>query len=113
MSEPEQHSRKGRTLQGRYTNYFEVGQNRYEFILDFGQFHPEIAGIKFHTRIVTNPNFAKILSTLIGKSIEQYEKENGPITSPEFEDIDPLEFVKNSIADFDSFGGRNKNRREE
>ena len=26
----------------RYTNYFEVGHNPYEFLVDFGQYQPEI-----------------------------------------------------------------------
>jgi hypothetical protein len=113
MVKPQPRARKGRTLQGRYTNYFEVGHNAYEFILDFGQFHPEIAAAQFHTRIVTGPIYAKILSTILGKSLDQYEKENGVIVSPELEEIDPLEFVKNSISGFDSYGAGIKDHPEE
>ncbi len=33
--------REGGSLEGRYANYFKVGYNAFEFLLDFGQFYPE------------------------------------------------------------------------
>jgi len=28
-------------IEGRYANYFKVGHNAFEFVLDFGQYYPE------------------------------------------------------------------------
>ena len=57
---------------GKYANYFEIGHNAYEFILDFGQMYKcEISG--FHTRIVTNPVYAKALLISLKESIDKYE----------------------------------------
>jgi hypothetical protein len=46
-------------LEGRYANYFKVGHNALEFLLDFGQFYAESQRAQFHTRIITNPTYAK------------------------------------------------------
>lgn len=105
-------SKKGRTIQGRYANYFEVGHNVFEFIVDFGQFHPEISSAQFHTRIVTGPTYAKLLLMLLEESINKYEADHGVIMSPDIDDTDPLEFVKSSIADFDFLGSGTTNRQE-
>ncbi len=50
--------------EGRYANYFRVGYNAFEFLFDFGQLHPEnqypeSQPAKIHTRIITNPIYAK------------------------------------------------------
>ncbi len=58
---------KSRTTQeacrpeGRYANYFEVGYNAFEFLLDFGQCFPESDNCGPHTRIITTPSYAKAL----------------------------------------------------
>lgn len=46
---------------GRYANYFKVGHNDVEFVLDFGQFYPDDDNAQIHTRIITNPGCAKVL----------------------------------------------------
>lgn len=66
-------------LEGHYANYFQVGHNAFEFLLDFGQFYPESTGARFHTRIVTNPVYAKVLSETLRGSIDQYEQAFGVI----------------------------------
>jgi hypothetical protein len=66
-------------LEGRYSNYFKVGHNAFEFLLDFGQFYAESQRAQFHTRIITNPTYAKALLSLLRESIAQYEQTFGVI----------------------------------
>lgn len=40
-------------LEGRYANYFKVGHNAFEFVLDFGQFYPGSEKAELCTRIIT------------------------------------------------------------
>jgi hypothetical protein len=72
-------SRKDKNLLGRYANYFAVGYNAHEFILDFGQNYSETDPAELHTRIVTSPTYAKALSELLHQSICEYEKVHGSI----------------------------------
>ncbi len=66
-------------LEGRYANYFEIGQNATEFLLDFGQFYPEDEKANLHTRIITSPIYARMLFDLLGEAIERYQEEFGTI----------------------------------
>lgn len=65
--------------EGRYANFFKVGYNAFEFVLDFGQFYTENNDVKFFTRIITNPISAKDLIEVLRKSIAQYEQNHGII----------------------------------
>ena len=69
-------------LEGRYANHFKVGHNAFEFLLDFGQFYAESPRAQFHTRIITNPTYAKALFDILRESIEQYEQTFGPVPKP-------------------------------
>jgi hypothetical protein len=66
-------------LEGRYANYFEVGYNAFEFLLDFGQHYPESANGCSHTRIVTIPSYARAFLETLQESIDKYEQTFGPI----------------------------------
>lgn len=66
-------------LEGRYANYFEVGHNGFEFVLDFGQFYRDVDRPQFHTRIVTSPAYAKALARLLAESLGRYEETFGPL----------------------------------
>lgn len=66
-------------LEGRYANSFKVGQNAFEFIIDFGQSYVEGKREIFHTRIVSSPFYANILLKTLQKSIGRYEKIFGAI----------------------------------
>ena len=68
-------------LEGRYANYFKVGHNAFEFLLDFGQFYPESKKEQFHTRIVTSPFYAKALLEILRESSDRYEQTFGAIPS--------------------------------
>ena len=63
----------------RYANYFEIGHNPYEFLIDFGQFQPESASVLLHTRIVFGPAHAKLLEHMLGEAVRRYESENSVI----------------------------------
>jgi len=64
---------------GSYANYFEVGQNAFEFLLDFGQFYAESDRALVHTRIITGPIYAKALLRTLEEAVQQYERTFGPI----------------------------------
>lgn len=87
--------------QARYSNYFEVGQNALEFMVDFGQYHPENTSAICHTRVVTGPVYAKLLMRLLIEAIGQHEAAHGPIPPVE-DELDPLEHVRNSLVNFDT-----------
>ena len=68
-------------LEGRYANYFKVGYNAFEFVIDFGQcYNEEDNGEQPHTRIVTSPFYAKALLEMLQKSVSQYEQHHGTIS---------------------------------
>jgi Protein of unknown function (DUF3467) len=67
------------TGEGQYANYFEVGHNGFEFVMNFGQFFADAGEPEFHTRIITGPIYAKRLQALLRESIERYERAFGPI----------------------------------
>ena len=74
-------------IEGRYANYFKVGCNAFEFVIDFGQFYPEgehgDKKARFHTRIITAPVYARALVETLQDSIEQYAQDFGEIRKDE------------------------------
>lgn len=56
--------------EGRYANFFQVGHNAFEFLLEFGQ---QDRGI--HTRIYVSPQYARVLSELLIETLRQHELE--------------------------------------
>jgi len=51
----------------RYSNFFQVGHNPYEFLLEFGQRDSEI-----HTRIYLSPQHARMLSDLLLNALHEH-----------------------------------------
>lgn len=80
--EPEDHQDTV-SLEGRYANYFKVGHNALEFLLDFGQFYPESGWPQLHTRIITSPAYAMALLRTLKESLERYEETFGPMRDQE------------------------------
>ena len=72
-------SRNTGQVEGRYANYFKVGHNPFEFLLDFGQFYPEGEQPQLHSRIITSPIYAKALLETLRESVDRYEQTFGPI----------------------------------
>jgi hypothetical protein len=62
-----------------YSNYFKIGYNAFEFVLDFGQFYMDSERESLHTRIVTAPPYAKALIEVLQKSVAAYEQKFGVI----------------------------------
>jgi hypothetical protein len=54
---------------GKYANYFDIGVNANELVLDFGQFYGRGAQPTVHTRIVTTPAYGRELLGLLARSL--------------------------------------------
>jgi hypothetical protein len=70
-------------LEGRYSNYVEVGCNAFEFLIEFGQVYSDTTQPRTHTKIVMSPYYAKDLLETLQKSLLQYENDNGAIVNTE------------------------------
>ena len=67
--------------EGKYANYFKVGHNAFEFVIDFSQFYPESEKAELCVRIITPPIYAKTLLKTLRGAIEYYEQTFGIIPS--------------------------------
>jgi hypothetical protein len=79
MGHENESSPNGNKPEGRYANYFTIGHNAFEFVLDLGQLYAENGGARLHTRIITSPIYAKALLDTLQESIDQYEQTFGTI----------------------------------
>jgi hypothetical protein len=70
------------SIEAKYADYFQAGQNAMEFIIDFGQLYSDETVPFLHTRIVTSPAYAKKLIELLRESLAQHEAEFGPVREP-------------------------------
>lgn len=61
-------------LEGRYANFFRVGQNAYEVIIEFGQLYQAEHSPRIHSRIVTSPAYARELLRTLEQALEQHEE---------------------------------------
>jgi hypothetical protein len=66
-------------LEARYANYFEIGHNAFEFLLDFGQQYEGDGHATMHTRVIMGPIYAKELFMTLKEAIEGYEVAFGVI----------------------------------
>jgi hypothetical protein len=73
-------------LEGRYANYFAVGYNEHEFVIDFGQSYSDTDSPEICTRIVTGPAYAKAFLKTLRDSIETFETTFGSISGEDVED---------------------------
>ena len=69
----------GKKIEGKYANFFKVGYNAFEFVMDFGQFYPGTDEAELYTRIITSPFYAKKLLVTLLESIDQFEQIHGVI----------------------------------
>ncbi|MBA2590965.1 MAG: DUF3467 domain-containing protein [Pseudomonadota bacterium] len=67
-------------LEGRYANYFKIGHNAFEFVLDFAQLFSEGEEPQLHTRIITSPAYAVAMAATLDQSIAEYESKFGAIS---------------------------------
>ncbi|MGD9096457.1 MAG: DUF3467 domain-containing protein [Desulfobacterales bacterium] len=66
-------------IEGSYANYFKVGHNAFEFVIDFGQYYTGTEEAELCHRIVTGPVYAKKLLKILEQSVQQYESAFGMI----------------------------------
>jgi hypothetical protein len=57
---------------GVYANYFEIGYNAVEYVLDFGQKYSDEA-VCMDSRIIMSPVHAKLLAEMLSNSVDQYQ----------------------------------------
>jgi hypothetical protein len=59
--------------EGKYANYFDVGVNVSEVVIDFGQCYGQGSLPSVHTRIVTTTAYGRELLALLARSIMAVE----------------------------------------
>lgn len=79
MKHEAQEDQSGQVPEARYANYFHVGLNAFEVILEFGQHYEGVNRPRMHTRIIAAPVYAKALLGLLAAAIADYEKSYGEI----------------------------------
>jgi hypothetical protein len=67
-----------KSIEGKYANYFQIGQNAIEFIFEFGQLYSDETVPLLHTRIVTSPSYAQDLLVLLKDALAEREAHYGP-----------------------------------
>jgi len=63
--------------EARYANFFQIGYNAFEFLLEFGQREGRI-----HTAIYVSPQHAKLLSDLLQEALKAYNQRHGTDETP-------------------------------
>jgi hypothetical protein len=85
MDPKKQASFESQKLEGRYANYFKIGYNAFEFVIDFGQSYSENDKTELFIRIVTGPVYAKAFLKALQDSIETFETTYGSISEEDLE----------------------------
>ena len=70
-------------LEGRYANYFQVGHNAFEFVLEFGQLYRDGDAPSLHTRIIANPAYVKEFLQVLGDALNAYQQTFGEVDDPD------------------------------
>lgn len=85
----------------RYVNYFEVSHNAVEFLLDFGQYQPEVEAVSVHSRMAFGPTHAKLLVAMLSRAMLEFENQHGAVADllPE---SDPLDAIYAALPNFQS-----------
>ncbi|HTS26569.1 MAG TPA: DUF3467 domain-containing protein [Bryobacteraceae bacterium] len=66
-------------IEARYANYFNIGYNAFEVVVECGQSYEGQSGPLWHVRMVTTPAYAKRLLELLKDSLDRYEQTFGVI----------------------------------
>jgi hypothetical protein len=70
-------------IEVRYSNYLEIGQNAFEFVIAFGQQYENQERAVIHSRIITTPFYAKKFAEMFLESIRRHEQHLGAIPDRE------------------------------
>jgi Protein of unknown function (DUF3467) len=73
-----------------YSNYFEIGHNAFEFLIDFAQFQHEVSTVRMLNRVVCGPVHAKLLAQLLTEAIARFESDHGAIANLTEPELDAL-----------------------
>jgi len=84
----------------RYVNYFEVSHNAVEFLLDFGQYQPEVESVSVHSRMAFGPTHAKLLVAMLSSAMREFEAQHGAVADL-LQESDPLDAIYDSLPDFE------------
>ncbi|MPV68183.1 DUF3467 domain-containing protein [Burkholderia sp. BE17] len=103
--DPAQPAGQPRSLLASYANYFEVGHNAFEFLIDAGQVEPQSGNVQLMSRIAVSPVHAKLLAQLLARSIAQFEATHHDIPDiadiaepePDLAILPPQEFEQRAI----------------
>jgi hypothetical protein len=57
---------------GRYANVFRVGFNAFEMVVEFGEQFADGEQAQMHTRVITNPVFARGLAESLNEALSRY-----------------------------------------
>jgi hypothetical protein len=68
--------------QGVYTNLAMVSHSDAEFTLDFIYLQPQQPKATVRARVVTSPQHAKRLLTVLQEHVAHYEAQHGPLSIP-------------------------------
>ncbi|MBN1885903.1 MAG: DUF3467 domain-containing protein [Candidatus Krumholzibacteriota bacterium] len=71
-----------KAAEGTYSNFVVTAHTASEFILDFARMLPGFKKARVHSRIIMTPQSAKSLLIVLSRTVEQYEKNFGPIAPP-------------------------------
>jgi len=69
-------------IKADYANYFEIGSNQYEIVIEFGQYYSVDNRPILHTRIITNPSDAKRFLRQLAEIVGAHEAEHGELPEP-------------------------------
>jgi hypothetical protein len=87
-----------------YVNHFAVAHNQYEFLIDLGQFRPsqeDVEGtLSVHTSLALSPPYAKMLSQLLARAVDEHEEGHGCIAVVS-EPATPFDIVLHSLPEFE------------
>ena len=104
MAEHPEGLRRQQPPMASYANYFEIGHNAAEFLIDIGQLDPESGDVRLSKRVALSPANAKLLTTMLNGSIEEFERQHSPIPDLSIDDelgdfglTNPTEFERRAI----------------
>jgi hypothetical protein len=67
-----------RNTAGQYANYFKVGYNAVEFVIDYGQFFNGDDETALCGRIITSPSYVRCLIDTLSDAMIDFERKHGP-----------------------------------
>ena len=62
--------------EGKYSNFFKVGHNAYEIVLEFGQLYQGEDAPRVHSRVITSPAYVRELIAMLLRTLQDYEEAN-------------------------------------